>query len=412
MNWSTMRIQILIDCYLPSSTSGAKLIDDLARAFTHRGHQVSLAVPDDTLDKPIRIERDGDLTVLRVRSGPLKGAGRVRRAISEARLSTVIWNRARGYFESHPADLVVSYSPSIFFGRLVSELKKLWNCPSYLILRDIFPRWAVDAGVMGKGPAYWYFRRVEKQQYAAADFVGVQSPANLRYFEEEGLADQLQLEVLYNWMDTRQPLPAASGYRTAWGLQEKTLLFFGGNLGVAQDVGNLLRLAERIRSNSNAHLLLVGDGSEVPWLTTEIERRGLTNVTLKPALDQEGYFALLRECDIGLISLSRDLRTQNIPGKLLGYLRAGLPVLASINPGNDLQQLLEDHDAGVAVLNGHDDELTTAANLLIRDDELRTRLGHNGQRLLKDVFSVEAAADQIISKVESPQQFQPRIRAA
>ncbi len=407
-----MRIQILIDCYLPSSTSGAKLIDDLARAFTHRGHQVCIAVPDDTLEKPIRIEKDGDLTVLRVRSGPLKGAGRIRRAISEARLSSVIWNRARGYFESQRADLIVSYSPSIFFGRLVSRLKERWGCPSYLILRDIFPRWAVDAGVMGKGPAYWYFRHIEKRQYAAADFVGVQSPANLQYFEEEGLTDQLQLEVLYNWMDTRTPLPEASGYRAAWGLQDKTLLFFGGNLGVAQDVGNLLRLAERLRSIEQAHLLLVGNGSEVPWLTSEIERRGLSNVTLKPALDQEGYFALLRECDIGLISLSRDLRTQNIPGKLLGYLRAGLPVLASINPGNDLQQLLEDHDSGVAVLNGHDDELTTAAGLLVRDAELRERLGNNGRRLLKDVFSVDAAADQIISKVQPQEQYQSRSRAA
>ena len=34
-------------------------------------------------------------------------------------------------------------------------------------------------------------------------------------------------------------------------------------------------------------------------------------------------------------------KTHNIPGKFLTYMQAGLPVLASINPGNDLMQLIE-----------------------------------------------------------------------
>ena len=37
------------------------------------------------------------------------------------------------------------------------KLKRLWNCPAYLILRDIFPQWAVDAGVFSKGLIYSYF---------------------------------------------------------------------------------------------------------------------------------------------------------------------------------------------------------------------------------------------------------------
>jgi hypothetical protein len=38
--------------------------------------------------------------------------------------------------------------------------------------------------------------------------------------------------------------------------------------------------------------------------------------------------------------------THNIPGKFLSYMQAGLPVLASINPGNDLAELIQREDVG------------------------------------------------------------------
>ena len=33
-------------------------------------------------------------------------------------------------------------------------------------------------------------------------------------------------------------------------------------------------------------------------------------------------------------------KTHNLPGKFLSYMQSGLPVLASINPGNDLAELI------------------------------------------------------------------------
>jgi hypothetical protein len=75
------------------------------------------------------------------------------------RLSAVLWKAGREFFRSHPCDLIAFYSPTIFFGPLVRRLKELWNCRSYMILRDIFPQWAVDAGALRKGPSYLFFKR-------------------------------------------------------------------------------------------------------------------------------------------------------------------------------------------------------------------------------------------------------------
>jgi hypothetical protein len=48
-------------------------------------------------------------------------------------------------------DGVVWYSPTIFLGPIVRVLRRESRCRSYLILRDIFPEWAVDMGLMRRG---------------------------------------------------------------------------------------------------------------------------------------------------------------------------------------------------------------------------------------------------------------------
>jgi len=395
---SDMRILILVDCYLPSTKSSAKLVHDLGAEYVQQGHEVLIACPDDTLDQKYTVTAEEGLEVLRVRTGQIKGAARWLRGINEARLSSVFWSSAREVFAARPCDLIIYYSPTIFFGGLVRRLKRLWNCPSYLVLRDIFPQWAVDAGVLRKGPAYLFFRWAEFRQYAAADVIGVQSPANLNYFHEQGLAERFRLDVLYNWTTLHEPAVPQTNYRDAWQLAEKTVFFYGGNIGVAQDMDNILRLAEGLRDERQVHFLLVGEGSEVPRLRQVIAQRNLQNVSLKPAVGQGEYLGMLAEFDVGLISLDKQLKTQNLPGKMLGYMYHSLPMLASINPGNDLGNLLEGHSAGLVSLNGDDARLRKNALKLARSPALRAELGQQGRQLLESTFAVENAARQILEQ--------------
>ncbi|MEX2113675.1 MAG: glycosyltransferase family 4 protein [Pirellulales bacterium] len=397
-----MRIQILVDCYLPSTKSSAKLVHDLAVEFRRLGHQPCIAAPDDSLAADCTVDRGAGITVLRVKSGKIKGAGRIRRAVNEARLSSTLWTKGRAFFAAHPADLIVFYSPSIFFGHVVARLKRQWACPAYLVLRDIFPQWAVDAGVLRKGLAYWYFRRKERSQYAAADAIGVQSPANLHYFRRPGFDSAHRCEVLYNWTTLDEPDVPTTAFRRRLGLDGKVIFFYGGNIGVAQDMDNVLRLAELLRHERNVHFLLLGDGSEFARLQADIARRSLSNVSLHPAVSQREYLGVLSEIDVGLISLDRRLKTQNLPGKMLGYMYHCRPILASINLGNDLADLLSHHQAGWTCINGDDQAFRDGALQLARNPHLRERLGNNGRRLLEQTFSVERAAQQILARFQTP----------
>lgn len=393
-----MRILLLVDCYLPHPKSQAKLIHDLGVELVRQGHEVAVVAPSDSVGAPLEVATEDGLTVARVRGPRIKGAGKVLRAIHEERLSSLLWRRGRPFFEQRRFDLVVYYSPTIFFGKLVRRLKRLWGCPAYLILRDIFPQWAVDAGVLRKRLVWRFFRRRELQQYAAADVIGVQSPRNLDYFRAELPGRPYRLEVLYNWTLLDEGELAGDGLRARLGLTDEVIFFYGGNIGVAQDMDNILRLAASFPREPRALFLLVGDGSEVPRLEEKLRRERIGNVRILPAVGQRQYLSMLREVDVGLISLDRRLKTQNFPGKMLGYMQAALPILASLNAGNDSASILTEAEAGLCALNGDDGQLLRHAVALAGDPELRRRLGARGRKLLEARFSASAAARQTVSR--------------
>jgi glycosyltransferase involved in cell wall biosynthesis len=180
------------------------------------------------------------------------------------------------------------------------------------------------------------------------------------------------------------------------GLFNQIVFFFGGNVGIAQDIDNLLRLAASLAGDSRIFFLIVGEGSEARRLKATIAERRLTNIRMLPPVEQREYISMVSEFDVGLISLDRRLKNHNIPGKLLSYFYWGLPVLASINAGSDLFALLDGNQAGICVANGDDEGLRAAALRLANDPELRRRMGRNGRLLLEEKFSVESAAQQIL----------------
>lgn len=370
---------------------------DLAVELYRQGHEPVVLAPDENIGSDCEISIEDNIEVVRIRTGRIKSAPKIFRAVNEITLSRVLWKKGEEYLKETKFDLIVYYSPTIFFGSFVKRAKSYYGCSSYLVLRDIFPKWALDAGILKKGLIYRYFQWKEIQQYNAADVIGVQSTANLCYFSEDVALANHKTEVLYNWTTLEEESIPHSHYREKFGLKEKVVFFYGGNIGVAQDINNIVRLAENIQNEPKARFLLVGNGSEFERLKLMISEKNLSNMIIHEAVDQERYLAMLSEFDIGLISLDQKLRTQNFPGKMLGYMYHSLPILASINPGNDLKEILEKNEAGLVSINGEDQIFHDNALRLLQDESLRRHMGGNARSLLEDTFSVSKAAGQILS---------------
>ncbi|MCF6201712.1 MAG: glycosyltransferase family 4 protein [Hydrogenimonas sp.] len=390
-----MKICLIIDDYLPESIKiGAKMMHELACELLSHGNDVTVITPSSKLKRGYSVENLDGITVCRFKSGRIKNVGRVERAINETLLSFRAWNSLKWYLAQNHHDLVVYYSPTIFWGPLVKRVKKLWGARTYLVLRDIFPQWAVDRGLIRKNSIIErYFLYFEDLNYSAADKIGLMSKKNLEWFKKSKKTDA-KLEILPNWASI-EPVASSGEHRRQLKLEDKVIFFYGGNIGQAQDMMNIVRLAKRMQKHKKAHFLLVGAGDEVELVKKAIEKESLQNMTLLPPVSQKTFKELQADCDVGLFTLHKDHTTHNFPGKLLGYMVQSMPILGSINPGNDLKETIEEAKAGFISING-DDDLFFENCVKLLDEKIRDEIGKNSFKLLEKSFYVKSAAYKII----------------
>jgi O26-antigen biosynthesis N-acetyl-L-fucosamine transferase len=394
-----MRLVLIIDDYLPFSTRvGAKMFHELAVELITNGHNVTVITPS-VSQVPSFLEEDIDgVNVWRFRSGPIKDVGKVTRALNETLLSFKAWQAIKHKVQSDSFDGVIYYSPSIFFGGLVSKVKQVCKCPSYLVLRDLFPQWVVDAGMIRAGSLIErYFRFFEHYSYRQADVIGLMSEKNIEVFCQAN-STRYPTEILRNWAALAPCIPQLKSVslRSKLGLEGKVIYFYGGNIGHAQDTANLMRLANGMREYKNAHFLFLGQGDEVELINKMASDWKLENFTYLPSVSQEEFKVILAEIDVGLFSLSSQHTAHNFPGKLLGYMVQSLPILGSVNNGNDLLDLVNFHHAGFITVNGNDADFLSNAIRIYEDKALRDQLGANAYLLLETEFAVSTIANQIL----------------
>jgi glycosyltransferase involved in cell wall biosynthesis len=235
-------------------------------------------------------------------------------------------------------------------------LKKSSGCKGYLIIRDIFPEWAVDMGLMGRGLPYRFFDAVARYQYSVADVIGVQTPGNRGYFDKWRQQPGRKLEVLQNWLD--KPAQASCAIRVIETyLAGRKIFVYAGNMGVAQGMDILLDLAQRLQSRMDVGFLFVGRGGDVARLKSAAKNRKLNNVLFYDEIHPDEISDLYTQCSAGIVALDPRHKSHNIPGKFLTYMQCGLPVLASVNAGNDLAQMIRDDQVGQVCESNHLDDL-------------------------------------------------------
>ncbi len=392
-----MKIALICSYYFPSRTSCAVQVRDLAMEFLRKGHEPIVIVPGDDISKGTNVILLDGIEVYQLSSFRTSNVNFVRRGIAETLMPfTMLLSLMKSNFPTSRVDLVVWYSPSIFFGPLVWFLKFRSSCKGYLILRDIFPEWLIDLGIMKKGLAYYFFRAVALFQYSVADYIGVQTHSNLAYFKKWIDSSQKIIQVLDNWLS--ETCRESNNYPQVGNLFPGRKIFvYIGNMGIAQGMDILIDLAEELGDRTDIGFLFVGRGSEKKRLTKLAQKKLLNNIVFHDEIDSDAIPGLLKTCSIGLIALDPKHKSHNIPGKFLSYIQAGLPVLARVNPNTDLEHVIRGKALG-KVYTGYDAKLfSICAKKLINNESSLKEMRTNGKAFFRANYSVSAAVTNIIN---------------
>ena len=280
--------------------------------------------------------------------------------------------------------------------------KRQSRCPSYLIIRDIFPEWAVDMGLMGRGLPYRVFDAVARYQYSVADVIGVQTPGNLAYFDRWKAQLGRRLEVLSNWLGA----PAAK--RCSIRLDQtplagRKLFVYAGNMGVAQGMDTVMDWVAAMNGHVGVGFVFVGRGSDAQRLRKKAQDMGLSNVLFFDEIDPDEIPDLYAQCHVGLVALDPRHRSHNIPGKFLTYMQSGLPVLALVNKGNDLAALIREHQVGQVCESHHLPDILSLGEAVLAQTHHDPNLPARCRSLFEQAFSVEQTARQLVAALTGPQ---------
>lgn len=394
-----MRLALIADTFPPLRTSGAVQLRDLSREFVRQGHALTVLLPAAGLDRPWQLDTYDGAQVLRLRAPETKNIGYVRRTLAELAMPfTMKRNLRRSPLGDHRWDGVIWYSPSIFHGPLVAALKRASGCRSYLIIRDIFPEWAADMGLMRRGGAYRFFRAVADYQYSVADTIGVQTPGNLGYFGRWKEKAGRTLEVLPNWLGKAGAAPCPIRVADT-ALSGRKVFVYAGNMGVAQNMDVVIALAERLRHRDDLGFLLVGRGSEVDRLKRDVATRELTNVVFRDEIDPDEIPDLYAQCHAGIVTLDPRHKSHNIPGKFLTYMQCGLPVLAVLNESNDLSSIIRECNVGEVSEVVDLDVLCQQVERLLQVAPERSDMAARCRRLFAERFAVSAVVEDIVRRL-------------
>ena len=390
-----MHFLIIADAFPPMRTSCAVMLKALALELVRQEHSVCVAIPNASQRESIVIKEQDGVEIFSVKALQTKDVMYVRRIIAEFINPFLMWSRLRSnsIFIVKKVDGVIWYSPTIFWGPLIKRLKSFFHCKSYLILRDIFPDWAYDLGVLRSRVVYALLKKVSGHQYDQADHIGVQSPNNQAYFLKRYPHLSKKVEVLWNWVTQPKNIPCSIVLNKAE-IGNRTVLVYAGNVGVAQGISSFVALLKKLNNKDEYAFIFVGRGSEMHNLKLAAKKEKISSVYFFEEIDPAEITALYEQCNIGLLVLDPRHQTHNIPGKFISYIQSGLPTLALANPENDLISLINDNKLGIAITSL--DSLDLEHNLeklksIQNDPELYSRC----KRAEEDMFSVQVAVKNI-----------------
>lgn len=385
---------------MPDLSKNSNMYSELVMEFAKEGHRVFPVAPA-VGEQATGIYSENNINVLRVKTLKLLNVNPIKKGIANVLLPYQFKAAIKKYYKDVNFDLIVTPTPPITFVSVTKWLKGCCKAKSYLILRDIFPQNAVDLGLMKKwNPVYWMFRMKEKQLYRMSDSIGCMSQGNIDYILKHNRGiNEKKLHILENFQKMSLVLKPNLTIKKKYCIENKFVVIFGGNMGIPQELDNVIALAKKCEEYDDVVFLLIGSGTEKSRLKRIVKMNEVKNIIIKNSIPHDDYQQLVSQCDIGLISLNRKFTIPNIPSKTLSYYNLAIPILASIDENTDYGKELDRSGAGLWSLAGDLESYKKNFDTMYNNKELRKEMGQNGRNYFEQHSTLNLAYNIIINNV-------------
>ncbi|MEX2144185.1 MAG: glycosyltransferase family 4 protein [Anaerolineales bacterium] len=296
-------------------------------------------------------------------------------------------------------DLVWGTTPPIFQAVTAWLLARCKRVPFLLEVRDLWPAFAVEVGVLRNRLLIRASEWLERFLYRRADQLVLNSPGFVEHVKARG---GRQIMVVPNGADAAMFDPAAKGaeFRKQLGLLPTAfVVLYAGAHGLSNDLGVVLRAAELVKGQGIA-IVLLGDGKDKSALQAQAANLQLDNLHFLPALAKTQMAEALAGADACLAILKPiKLYATVYPNKVFDYMAAGRPVLLAID--GVIRKVIEQAEAGIFVPPGDPLALAQAMLALASDMAGARAMGLAGRAYLEKNFDRAQLAKSMLTVIQT-----------
>jgi colanic acid biosynthesis glycosyl transferase WcaI len=391
------RLIVLNRYFFPDLSATSQLLGDLTFYLASAGVDVHVITSRQLYDDPQRqlpasaIERG--VFIHRVATTKFGRSGLPGRALDYLSFYRSAYHLMQNLIE--PGDTLVAMTDPPLCSILAMRVARKKGARLINWLQDIYPEIAVELGVpLFKGPIaygvlYW---RDHSLKSAAVNVVVGQGMAER--LVKRGIA-QDHIKVIHNWTDDVEITPISherNRLRKLWGLEDKFVVGYSGNLGRAHDFDTVLAASERFRHDPRIVFLFIGSGHKLDKLANLVNSRGLAaNFRFIPYQERALLKYSLSVPDVHWLSLKPELEGLIVPSKFYGIAAAGRPIIAVTAANGEIANLVHYHHSGRVIEPGASEKLAATILELSRDPDQLATLGRNARAMLDSQFTRRAA---------------------
>jgi glycosyltransferase involved in cell wall biosynthesis len=296
-------------------------------------------------------------------------------------------------------DVVMGTTPNIFQAVSAWILSVLHRRPFLLEIRDLWPEFAIDIGLLRNPVLIKMARGLERFLYSRADHLLVNSPAYQDYLIAKGV-EARKITLVPNGVDPCMFKPHDRGekIRAQYGIDDKFVVTYAGALGMANDIDVLVEAAALIRDRRDVQILIVGDGKERTRLEAKVKSLELTNVEFTGPIPKSQMPAFLAASD-ACVAMLRNIKmfSTTYPNKVFDYMAAGRPTVLAID--GVIRKVVEAASGGIFVQPGDPKQLAAALIRLADDPQQARQMGNNAHSYVVEHFNRDDHAREFMNLV-------------
>jgi colanic acid biosynthesis glycosyl transferase WcaI len=289
-------------------------------------------------------------------------------------------------------DGVLAMSPPLTLGLTGWFTKIIRRAPLVFNIQDVFPDAAIQTGAISNKKIIAAAKWLERMSYQRSDAVVLLSQdlrANIANKIDKKFHQRLH--VIPNFVDTHAitPQDRMTAYRSELGIGDQLVVMYAGNVGFSQSLNLVVDAAAKF---PDIAFVINGDGAARKKLEQDCAR--LTNVYFGDYQPIERLSEVLATGDIHVVPLRAGLASVSVPSKSYSILAAGRPMLAAIDPGTEIPNMLRQSGAGVAVEPDNSTAFIEALSQLVSRREQLHEMGSRGRTWVETHASPASVAAQ------------------